>query len=158
MTAQAAHAKRKPKKEKRTKLVRLTEAQAAISWGVLLALAFLLGAIYLFQTSQIASVGRRVQVLQNRLDAAKQANAELEQEIAEAQSLERLQEEAVRLGFVKATPQDVEYLVIPAFPAPVELGTSTETAIPTAPAETIGEALWLVLQSGLSSLMRGESS
>lgn len=158
MTAQAAHAKRKPRKDKRTKLVRLTEAQAAISWGVLLALAFLLGAIYLFQTSQIASVGRRVQVLQNRLDAAKQANAELEQEIAEAQSLERLQEEAARLGFVKATPQDVEYLVILDFPAPVEFETSTELETTTASAETIGEALWMVLQSGLSSLMRGESS
>ena len=91
MTAQAAQGKQKSKKERKKKLVNLTEAQAAMSWTVLLALAFLLGAIYLFQTSQIASVGRHVQEMQNQLDEAKQANVELEQKIAEAQSLERLQ-------------------------------------------------------------------
>jgi cell division protein FtsL len=157
VTAQAAHNRQKSKKEKRTKLVHLTEAQAALSWGVLLALAFLLGAIYLFQTSQIARVGRRVQVEQNRLDEAKQVNARLEQEIAEAQSLERLQQEAARLGFIRATPQDVEYLVIPNFPAPLESETEIEVTATTVPARTIGEALWLMFQSGISGLMRGES-
>lgn len=158
MSAQAAHGKRKSSREKRTKLAHLTEAQAALSWSVLLALAFLLGAIYLFQTSQIARIGRHVQELQNLLDDAKQINAELEQEIAEAQSLERLQQEAARLGFVRATPQDVEYLVIPDYPALTEPETATETTTPaTAPAQTIGEALWQVIQAGIGSLMRGES-
>lgn len=157
MTAQAVQGKQKSKKERKKKLVNLTEAQAAMSWTVLLALAFLLGAIYLFQTSQIASVGRHVQQMQNQLDEAKQANVELEQKIAGAQSLERLQEEAARLGFIKATPQDVEYLVIPDFPALVELETATKPADTSVPAQTIGEALWLVLQSGIGGLMRGES-
>lgn len=157
MSAQAAHGKRKSSKEKRTKLVQLTEAQAAASWSVLLALAFLLGAIYLFQTSQIARVGRRVQELQNLLDDAKQENAMLEQQIAEAQSLERLQQEAASLGFVRATPQDVEYLVIPNYPAPTgtELTAETSTVLPSV--QTIGEALWMVVQSSVGSLMRGES-
>ena len=158
MSAQAAHGKRKSRKEKRTKLVHLTEAQAALSWSILLALAFLLGAIYLFQTSQIARVGRRVQELQKLLDDAKQANAELEQEIAEAQSLEHLQQEAARLGFIRATPQDVDYLVIPNYPALTESETAAEKATPAiVPAETIGEALWQVVQAGIGGLMRGES-
>jgi len=149
--------RQKSKKERKKKLVNLTEAQAAMSWTVLLALAFLLGAIYLFQTSQIASVGRHVQEMQNQLDEAKQANVELEQKIAEAQSLERLQEEAARLGFIKATPQDVEYLVIPNFPGAVESETATEPADTSVSAQTIGEALWMMFQSGISGLMRGES-
>ena len=157
MSTQAAHTKRKISKEKRTTLIHLTEAQAALTWSILLALAFLLGAIYLFQTSQIARIGRRVQELQNLLDDAKQANAKLEQEIAEGQSLERLQQEVARLGFIRATPQDVEYLVIPNYPAPVESETRAEIAPATVPAKTIGEALWWVFQSGMGGLMRGES-
>jgi cell division protein FtsL len=157
VTAQAAQGKRKSKKERKRKLVNLTEAQAVLSWAVLLALAFLLGAIYLFQTSEIASVGRHVQKMQNQLDETKQANVELEQKIAEAQSLERLQEEAARLGFIKAAPQDVEYLVIPDFPGEAEWEMATETTDTTVPVQTIGEALWLVLQSGIGGLMRGES-
>lgn len=158
MSAQAAHGKRRISKEKRTKLVHLTEAQAALTWSVLLALAFLLGAIYLFQTSQIARVGRHVQELQNLLDDTKQSNARLEQEIAESQSLERLQPEAARLGFVRATPQDVEYLVIPDYPALLEPETTAELTVPVAvPPKTIGEALWRVVQSGLGGFVRGES-
>ncbi len=44
------------------KLPWLTEAQAALGWGIILILIALLGAIYLSQTSRIAIVGRLVQV------------------------------------------------------------------------------------------------
>lgn len=91
MTAEATPGKRE-RKERRRSLVWLTEAQAALGWGALMVLAAVLGAIYLSQTSRIASVGRTVQDLQAQLDEVKRQNATFEREIAEAQSLDRLQE------------------------------------------------------------------
>ena len=86
----------------------LTEAQAAAGWGVIVVMGALLGAIYLNQASKIATIGRRVQMEQNELDEVKRANAELEQQIAAAQSLERLDTKARQLGFVPSTPADID--------------------------------------------------
>jgi len=142
----------------------LTEAQAALGWGLILILAALLGAIYLGQTSRIAGVGRRVQVLQNELESLKRENAALEREIAEAQSLERLRQEAVRLGFVQSQPTDIEYVIVPDYPADSRpaanevAATATPVPTPVAPPETIGDALWLSLETTIADLMRGEAS
>ena len=53
-------------REQLKRLNALTEAQAALGWGVILLLAALLGTVYVSQASRIATVGRRVQILQNR--------------------------------------------------------------------------------------------
>ena len=89
MSAQLAQSNRRSKTEKRKSILWLTEAQAALSWIAILVLAALVGAIYLFQASRIASVGREVQELQWELDDVKRVNSELEREIAEAQSLDK---------------------------------------------------------------------
>lgn len=126
----------------------LTQAQAAAGWAVIIILAALLGAIYLNQTAKIATIGRRVQREQAQLDELKRINAELERMIAEAQQLERLDVEAVRLGFVPSTPSDIEYMVIPGYPNE----PAPETVIETVPAktpefpETIWEAIALTIR------------
>lgn len=143
----------------------LTDAQVAMGWFVILALAALVGAIYLNQASDIATTGRRVQILQNSLADLKRDNGALERTIAEAQSLERLQQEAARLGFVRATPEDMEYLVVTEYPAR-PTGTSapatdTADALPpqaSAPAQSIGEAIFLALRSSVSDMVMGQSS
>lgn len=143
----------------------LTDAQVAMGWFVILALAALVGAIYLNQASDIATTGRRVQILQNNLTELKRDNVALERTIAEAQSLERLQQEAARLGFVRATPEDMEYLVVTEYPArPTSISApATETAdmllmqMP-APAQSSGEAILLALRNSLSDLVMGQSS
>ena len=64
------------KREKVKRLNWLTEAQAAIGWGIILVLVAVLGTIYLNQASHIAVTGRRVQMMQNELDTLKRDNAD----------------------------------------------------------------------------------
>ena len=139
----------------------LTEAQAALGWGVILVLAALLGVIYLTQASRIAAVGRRVQILQNELIDLKRENAELERQIAEAQSLERLQDMAVRQGFAQALPDDIEYVTVSNYPAATDepiLKTATpEPVAISQPPTTLPEAIWLAMQQSVGDLIRGES-
>lgn len=142
------------------RLGQLTQAQAAAGWGIIIILGALLGAIYLNQTSSIAEIGRRVQREQNSLDEIKWKNADLERLIAEAQSLDHLSAEARRLGFVLATPSDIDYMVIPSYPmedAPKSEAAPTVEA-PSAPPETIWEALTLAIRSLGIGLTRGEAN
>lgn len=138
----------------------LTEAQAAIGWGIILFLAALLGAIYVRQASRIASVGRRVQVKQIELVELKRQNADIEQSIAEAQSLDRLQTEAARLGFVPADPEDIEYVVVPDYPVIVDtniIATRTPFVPPPVTPDTMVEAVWLKIRSSINSFVQGEA-
>ena len=157
MSAENVRESRKAKKERRKSLFWLTEAQAALTWGVLLTLAALVGAIYLIQTSRIATTGRQVQLLQGELDTIKQENIELERDIAEAQSLDRLQNKAITMGFTRSSPSDVEYLVIPNYPPAPEMAAVPELAGPAEPAESLFEALWLAIQDSIGDLIHGES-
>lgn len=146
------------RKEHRKKKARLSEAQTVLGWSVILALAGLLGAIYLFQTSQIATVGRDVQFDQIELNSLKQQNAELQRDVTEAQSLERLRQEAARLGFVQASPEDIEYMIIPDYPTRIGELQPQEIEGPVEMAGSMREAVWLYFRSSLNDLFRGESS
>jgi cell division protein FtsL len=148
-------------REQLKRLNALTEAQAALGWGVILVLAALLGTVYVSQASRIASVGRKVQVLQNELTDLKRQNNNLERDIAAAQALDRLQAEAIRLGFVEAAPADIEYIIVPDYPVELEETDPLEilpmvTAVPP-PAATVREALWLYLSDRFSDFIRGEA-
>jgi cell division protein FtsL len=164
MVQESSEPKRRtrPKKaEQVRRLVRLTETQAALGWGVILILVALLGAIYLNQASRIASIGRRVQTLQIQVDNVKRENASMEREIAESQALDRLQREAVRLGFRRARAEDIEYVVVPDYPALVPAVSRARRPAPPPPppepVERIQDALWLAVRASVTDLMRGES-
>ena len=140
----------------------LTEAQAAAGWGVIVVLGALLGAIYLNQASKIATIGRRVQIEQNDLDEVKRANAELEQQIATAQSLERLDTKARQLGFVPSTPADIDYIVVPQYPTESvgPSAVSSDDATPDTPPatpDTLWQAIALAVRDLGIDLTRGET-
>lgn len=150
------------KREQLKRLSWLSEAQAVLGWGAILILVALVGAIYLNQANEIASVGRRVQDLQGTLVKLKRENSELTRKIAEAESLERLESEVRRLGFVPATAEDIEYLVITDVPVTTRMPAAlTAEPPPEAVVEmpsTMREAVWQRLLSGIDNLMVGESS
>lgn len=157
MTAHVAQNSRKSRSEKRKSLFLLTEAQAVLTWGVIMALAALVGSIYLFQTSTIARVGRQVQMQRRELNEVKRLNADLERDIAGTQSLDRMYEEALRLGFNQARPENVEFIVIPDYPVTVPETVDLPRTTRPFPPESIGEALWISLQGSFGDLIRGES-
>ena len=146
------------RREQLKRLAQLAEAQAALGWAIILLLVALLGTIYLLQTSKIANTGRQVQLAQQELDTVRRENRDVEKRIAEAQSLERLQSEARRLGFVPARANDIEYLVVPDFPA--EAITPVPDIEPTPqplPPATMQEAILVTIQTRLNDLARGEA-
>lgn len=157
MSAIAAGESRRRRTEKRKLLMWHTEAQAVLTWGVIMVLAALVGAIYLLQASRIARVGREVQTLQYQLNETKRVNSEIEREIAEAESLERLKEEALKLGFVRAMPEDVEYVVVLDVPTKAPQIQIAEADSRKEPFETISEALMATVRDGFGALQRGES-
>ncbi len=139
------------------KLPWFTEAQAAISWGILIALTAILGAIYLNQASQAAAIGRRIQILQNEFSTIKQINNELELEIAIAQELNQLESHAFALGFVKPRPEDIEYTVIPNYPNAQPTAQPAAEATVQPPPQTMRQVLWLLLKERVSIFTLGES-
>ncbi len=157
MSAHVVRPRPKTKKDRRRKLVWLTEAQAALSWAVLLALAAVLGAIYLHQASGIARVGRTVQGLQYQLDEVKRENTTLELDIARAQSLGRLNEESDRLGFTRADPEEIEYIVILDYPPQLDSPELTDPQPEPVPIDTALEAVFRALTSRIENLGRGEA-
>lgn len=86
----------------------------AVRLGLILALVGLLAGLFLSQASEVATTGRRIEMLDQRRDELQRENAELLDQIATEGSIPRLQERATRLGFVPA-PQ-VEYLQVTAVP------------------------------------------
>ncbi len=92
------------------------EAQAALSWGVVVALLAMLGVVYLSEASQKISSGYHLLDMASKLRELQKENTFLDAEIAAAQQLEQLQRQAIELGFSPATPEDIEYLPVPNYP------------------------------------------
>lgn len=137
-------------------LWKLSEAQAAIGWAVIILLAAVVGTIYLVQASTLAETGRRIQLAQIELTDFKRQNNQIERQIAEAQALDRLQQDAIRLGFVKADPGATLYIIVTDYPTTQPAPPPTPAPLPE-PIETIEEALLLFGQTQLTNLTRGEA-
>ena len=89
-------------------------AAAAVFFLVLAAL----GGLYLATATRAATAGRDVQRLEAQKTDLLHELDRLQAEIAAAQAISRLETRARELGFVPANFEQVEYLVIPDYPAP----------------------------------------
>ncbi len=142
------------------RLLKLWEAQAALGWAIIVILGALVGTIYLVQASSVAQLGRRMQILQNDLADLKRGNAEIERKIAESQSLDQLQIRAQQLGFLPANPDEIDYLVVPDYPADepeitLESLRPVEAVPPPEPIETMEQAIMMWIQQRFSGLSQG---
>lgn len=135
-----------------------TQAQLVLGWAIVLVVLSLVGAVYLNQASQIALVGRSTQLLQADLERIRQDNSEIEQQIAEAQSLDDVYARADRLGlqFVRPRPDEVDYIGIYIEP-PAPPVADVPRYVDRAPS-SIGEALWLAFTQSIQQFIEGESS
>ncbi|MFN2272831.1 MAG: hypothetical protein ACK2US_18455 [Anaerolineae bacterium] len=80
--------------------------------AVVVTLLVLVATLYLMLVSQTAARGRHIEQLRVELAWLKKENEQLEVEIAEADSVSRLWNRAIELGFVPA--DQVEYLSLSA--------------------------------------------
>src|SRR5512136_1999775 len=72
----------------------------AVRLALLVVLAGLMAGLYIWQASEIATTGRRVEMLRQRKLELERENADLIDQITMDGSIPRLQERASRLGFV----------------------------------------------------------
>jgi cell division protein FtsB len=86
------------------------------------ALAILLGALYLLQATTNVSTARDIQSLREERDRLQRDIEALRAENAQLNSIQALMERAATLGFVTASPNDIQYVVVEGYvydlPAP----------------------------------------
>jgi hypothetical protein len=84
-----------------------------IALGTLgLFVAIIIGALYLSQSSSSAALGRELEVLIAERNSLEQQNEQLRAEIASLRGVPRLQTRAAELGFVLASIDQIDYLVV----------------------------------------------
>ena len=88
-------------------------AASAVFFLVLAAL----GGLYLATATRAATAGRDVQRLEEKKTDLLHELDQLQTDIAAAQSVARLEKRARELGFTSASPHQVEYVVVPGYPA-----------------------------------------
>lgn len=74
--------------------------------------AIIMGALYLSQSSTTAALGRQLEEIVIHRNELEQDNEQLRAEIASLESMPRLEARAQELGFIFASPDDIEYLVV----------------------------------------------
>ena len=85
-----------------------------VKLALFVALVGLVAGLYLWQASEIAVTGRRIEVLRQRQQDLQRENTELLEQIAVEGSIPALQTRATRLGFFPAT--QVDYVPVTAAP------------------------------------------
>lgn len=104
------------------------------------------GGIYLAEASRAATAGRDVQSLRDQRDELMRQNEMLRAQIASYQSVAKLNERARQLGFVPATIDQLEFVVVPQY-QPQEAVVVAPTPVPESQLsyeESLGD--WLAQQ------------
>ena len=92
------------------------QGRSAIGVLLILVALSLLGWIYLTQASHVATTSRKVQELELEKTRLQQENLQLMAEIAELESVHRLAVRAAEIGFVAASVEEAQFLVVADLP------------------------------------------
>ncbi|MFQ5612397.1 MAG: hypothetical protein ACE5H9_09715 [Anaerolineae bacterium] len=90
------------------------DGKAALGLLLIIVTVSLVGWLYLSQASYLTATSYRVEELRIKLETVQQANAALELEIAQLESLSRIEQRALELGF--RPPDEVRYLAVANYP------------------------------------------
>src|SRR5438045_1363271 len=111
------------------------QRQAVALAGLGLFVAIIIGALYLAQSTSVATLGRQLEELIAKRDQLEQTNEQFRSTIAELRSVPRLLSRAKDLGFVDSGQKNIEYLVVQGYnPHRVEVAPQAEVAKPNVPA------------------------
>jgi hypothetical protein len=111
------------------------QRQAVALVGLGLFIAVIIGALYLAQSTALATLGRQLEDLIARRNQLEQTNEQLRAEIAELRTVSRLLARAKELGFGNSEQSDIEYLVVSGYnPNRVEAPPQMVEEAPNIPA------------------------
>ena len=103
------------------------DRKGALGLFLILVTFSLVGWLYLGQASMITSSTIKIDNLQQEIALLNQQNSELSLEIAELESITRVQERARALGFAPTQPENIRYLSVSDFPALEDQPTADTT-------------------------------
>lgn len=114
-----------------------SQTQAVAILSVTLLTAAVVGGFYLAVAARAATAGRDLQGLEARKTELLQNNDELQAQLAQLRSINRLAARAVALGFQPATGDQLEYLRVESYPQNVHLTPPPRAAVAPAPPSTL---------------------
>jgi cell division protein FtsL len=118
------------------------DKKAALGLVLILITFSLVGWLYLGQASVITSSTLRIERMQQGIALVNQQNADLSLQIAELESLTRIEVRARELGYAPTDPANLRYLPVNNFPAPETEDDISRIARTPNPRETVWQ-LWL---------------
>ncbi len=89
-----------------------TQNQTLAILALVMVVGMIIGALYLAQATTTATTGRELQNLQSTRDYLQRANEETNAEIAGKRNIVDLRGRAQNLGFVPASSDDIQYVVV----------------------------------------------
>lgn len=129
------------------------DKKAALGFLLILVTLSLVGWLYLGQASIITSSTLEMDQLRHQIQILTQKNSELAFEIAQLESITRVEQRARDMGFAPTSPQNIRYLVTPNYPVvdtPAPEVLVTHTAPPKDP-------LWQVWLDNVMAWVEGQS-
>ena len=128
-----------------------SQTQAVAMLSITLLAAAVIGGFYLAVASRAATAGRDLQRLEARKTELLQDNDELEAQLANLRSINRLAARAVALGFQPATGDQLEYMRVDSYPQNVHLKPPPRATV-AAPAPSTLQVMFDWAQQASASL------
>ena len=126
-----------------------SQTQAVAMLSITLLTAAVVGGFYLAVAARAATAGRDLQALEARKTALLLDNDELQAQLANLRSINRLAARAVALGFQPATGDQLEYMRVDSYPQNIHLKPPPRAAVaPAAPTTLQVMADWLKQTAG----------